>query len=61
MKAFESLIEGRAVKLSERLHFLGKYLEGDAKELVDGFILLDSEDAYERAKEMLEKQAFPLA
>ena len=56
VKAFESLIEGRAVKPSERLHFLGKYLEGDAKEVVDGFILLDSEDAYERAKEMLDKR-----
>ena len=56
VQAFESFIEGRAVKPSERLHFLGKYLEGDAKEVVDGFILLDSEDAYERAKEMLDKR-----
>ena len=53
IKAFETLIEGRAIKPNERLHFLGKYVAGDAKEAVDGFLLLESEDAYQRAKEML--------
>lgn len=56
IKAFETLIEGRGIKPNERLHFLGKYVMGDAKELVDGFLLLDSEDAYLRAKEMLAKR-----
>ena len=55
-KAFETLIESRAVKPCERLHFLGKYVKGDAKELVNGFLLLDSEDAYEKAKAMIAKR-----
>lgn len=56
LKAFETLIEGRAVKPSERLHYLGKYVKGEAKELVASFLLLDSEDAYEKAKQMLAKR-----
>ena len=56
LKAFETLIEGRAVKPNERLHFLGNYVKGEAKEVVDSFLLLDSEDAYDKAKEMLKKR-----
>lgn len=56
LKAFETLIEGRAVRPSERLHFLGNYVKGEAKEVVDSFLLLDSEDAYDKAKEMLKKR-----
>ena len=55
-KAFETLIEGRAIRPSERLHFLGKYVKGEAKKVVESFLLLDSEDAYERAKQMLKKR-----
>ena len=50
IKAFETLIEGRAVNPGERLHFLGKYVSGEAKEVVNGFMLLDGEDAYKKAK-----------
>ena len=56
VKAFETLIEGRAIKASERLHFLGKYVKGEAKEVVESFLLLDSEDAYDKAKETLKKR-----
>ena len=56
VKAFETLIEGRAVRPSERPHFLGRYVKGEAKEVVDSFLLLDSEDAYDKAKEMLKKR-----
>ena len=45
VKAFETLIEGRAIKPSERFHFLRKYVKGEAKEVVESFLLLDSEDA----------------
>ena len=31
-------------------------MTGNAKEVVDGFLLLESEDAYQRAKEMLVKR-----
>ncbi|CAB4032133.1 Hypothetical predicted protein [Paramuricea clavata] len=56
LKAFETLIEGRAINPAERLHFLGKYVTGEAKELIKGFMLLDGEDAYQKAKEMLSKR-----
>lgn len=56
VKAFETLIESRAIKPKGRLHFLGKYVSGEAKEVVNGFMLLDSEDAYQKAKEMLAKR-----
>ena len=56
LKAFETLIEARAVKPSERLHYLGKYVKGEAKQVVASFLLLGSEDAYEKVKEMLAKR-----
>ena len=37
VKAFETLLEGRAIKPSERLHFLGKYVKAEAKEVVESF------------------------
>jgi hypothetical protein len=53
VKAFETLIEGRAINPAERLHFLGKYVSGEAKKVVNGFMLLDG--IYMKAKEMLAK------
>jgi hypothetical protein len=55
-KSFETLIESRAINPAERLHFLGKYVSGEAKEVVNGFMLLDGDDAYTKAKEMLAKR-----
>ena len=55
-KAFETLIESHATNSAERLYFLGKYVSGDAKAVVEGFMLLDGDDAYERAKEQLSKR-----
>ena len=56
LKAFETLIEGRAVRPYGRLHFVGNCVEGEAKEVVDSFLLLDSEVAYDKAKEKLKKR-----
>ncbi len=39
-KAFETLIESHATYFAKRLHFLGKYVSGDAKAVVEGFMLL---------------------
>ena len=47
------LIEGQAMNPAERLHFLGKYVAGEA---INGFMLLDGEEAYQKAKEMLKKR-----
>ena len=56
VKAFETLIEGRAVNAAEKLHFLGKYVSGEAKEVVNGFMPMDGDDAYQKSKEMLAKR-----
>ena len=55
-KAFEMLIESRAINSAEKLHYLGKYVSGEAKAIVEGFMLLDGDDAYERAKKQLSKR-----
>ncbi|CAB3998971.1 Hypothetical predicted protein [Paramuricea clavata] len=46
LKAFETLIETRATNSTERLHFLGWYVGGEAKDVIDGYMLMDGEDAY---------------
>lgn len=56
LKAFETLIETRAVNPTERLHFLGRYVGGEAKDVIDGFMLMNGEDAYQGAKQMLLKR-----
>ncbi len=52
---FETLIESRTLSPVERLHFLGKYVTGRTMELNEGCMLLDSEDAYQKAKGILSK------
>ena len=54
--AFCTLIERRGIPSSEKLHYLKRYLGGAAKEAVEGYLLLSSPDAYEEAKELLEKR-----
>ena len=56
MKASETPIESRAINSAEKLHFLGKYVSGEAKSVVEGFMLLDGDDAYEKAKKQLSKR-----
>ena len=56
LKAFETLIESRALHPAERPHFLGKYVIGEGKDLIEGFMLLDGEDAYQKAKKTLTKR-----
>ena len=55
LKAFETLIETCAISATERLHFLGRYVGGEAKQIIDGYMLMDDDDAYLKAKEMLSK------
>ena len=54
--SIETLIETRAINSAEKLHYLEKYVSGEAKAIVEGFVLLDGEDAFERAKKQLLKR-----
>ena len=56
MKAFETLIESQVIEPTETHHVNRKYIDGEAKEVVDGYMFLDSEDTYQRVKEMLTKR-----
>ncbi|KAK3736569.1 hypothetical protein QZH41_003143 [Actinostola sp. cb2023] len=55
IQAFETLIENKT-RPNERIHVLRKYVAGEAKEAIDGLLLLKSDDAYQKAKEMLSKR-----
>ncbi|XP_038055961.1 uncharacterized protein LOC119727951 [Patiria miniata] len=55
-RAFEILIEQRGIPRSERLHYLQKYLGGAVKESIEGYFFLSTDDAFDKAKELLEKR-----
>ena len=56
IRAFESLVESKATKPSDRLYFLSRYVSGEAKEVIQGFMLMEGDDAYQKAKEVLHKR-----
>lgn len=56
MCAFETLIERRNIPSQERIHYLKRYVAGSVKELIEGYLLLSSDDAYEEAKMALNKR-----
>ncbi|CAB4005538.1 Hypothetical predicted protein [Paramuricea clavata] len=55
-KAFETLIESPAISSAEKPHYLEKYVSGEAKAIVEGFMLLVGNDTCERAKKQLSKR-----
>jgi hypothetical protein len=54
--SFATLIESRNIAPLERIHYLKKYVSGEAKECIEGNFYFDSEDAYESAKSILDKR-----
>ena len=52
-RAFETIIESRVPSGRERLYFLNKYTEGKANDVIKGFVTLNSDDSYQRAKNLL--------
>jgi hypothetical protein len=54
--SFQSLIENKGVPPQERIHFLKRYLGGPAKEAVSGYFMLRSENAYQRARNVLDER-----
>ncbi|XP_078483450.1 uncharacterized protein LOC144743487 [Ciona intestinalis] len=51
--AFDSLIGSRASSAAQKLNMLQQYLSGEPRHLVDGFFLLQSEEAYTEARKQL--------
>ena len=54
--AFQILIEQKQIPMSERLHYLRRYVSGPVKEVIEGYFLLSSDIAYEEAKGALDKR-----
>ena len=54
--AFHALIESRVFLPSERIHYLKRYLAGTAKETIESYFLLMTDDAYEDAKLLLDER-----
>ena len=52
--AFDALIDKRNCTSLEKLHYLKRYVSGTAKEAIDGYFLLQSDQAYEQAKQTLQ-------
>lgn len=53
--SFNCLIEER-VPTADRIHYLKRYLNGPAKEAVNGYFLLKDKSAYQRARDVLEER-----
>ena len=53
MKAFETFIEAKTQNFAERLFYLGRYTDGEAKDAVSGFLPLNTKEAYIKAKGVL--------
>ncbi|XP_039904599.1 uncharacterized protein LOC120744346 [Simochromis diagramma] len=54
--SFETLIERKNIPKNERLYYLRKYLGGPAKRVVEGFLLVGTDEAYDAAWEVLERR-----
>lgn len=54
--AFQILIEQKKIPVSERLHYLKRYVSGSVKDVIEGYFLLSTDTAYEEAKETLDKR-----
>ena len=56
VKSFDCMIEQNCTTVSQKLFFLGKCTGPEAKKPILGYLSLDSEEAYKRARETLHKR-----
>ncbi|KAK6169143.1 hypothetical protein SNE40_020252 [Patella caerulea] len=54
--SFCALIENKDIPVAEQMYYLKKYLGGAARECVESYFLLDSSDAFQQAKELLDNR-----
>lgn len=54
--SFQTLIESRQIPQSERIHYLKRYVSGPVKDVIDGFLLLPTDEAFVEAKKVLDKR-----
>ncbi|XP_078665790.1 uncharacterized protein LOC144908131 [Branchiostoma floridae x Branchiostoma belcheri] len=56
IKAFKHAIEDKTQDPEDRLHYLGQYTRGEARELVTSCVLMDPEEGFKEAKRLLEER-----
>ena len=54
--AFDALIDSEAVNPAHKLYYLGQYTGGKAQKMINGLLGLQSEDAYNRARTVLQER-----
>lgn len=54
--AFDNLVGNKQCSVVEKLHYLKRYVSGKALETVEGYFLLQNQDAYHKAREALNKR-----
>jgi len=54
--AFSTLIECYSIPPAQRVHYLKRYLGGNAKKCVEGFLLIPTDDAYQEALNLIDNR-----
>lgn len=54
--AFNSLIDQKTIPPCEKMHYLKRYLSGSARDAIEGYFLLSTEDSYNEAKKLLNQR-----
>ncbi|XP_071476202.1 uncharacterized protein [Diadema antillarum] len=54
--AFDALIDSKPVDPTTKLNYLGQYVRGEPKDVVDHYLLLGTDDAYQRARSVLKER-----
>lgn len=54
--SFQTLIGRKNIPASEKIYYLQKYVGGPAKEVIEGYFLLSTEEAYQSALNILEER-----
>ena len=54
--SYHTLIGNKNIQPGEKIHYLRRYLDGEAKECVEGMFLFNTETAYQKALELLDKR-----
>ena len=54
--AFDSFVDRSGIKPAEKMHCLEKYTSGAAREAIEGFLTVYSDESYRNAKDLLKKR-----
>ena len=53
---FDTLVDSRGIPENEKIFYLKRYLGGQAREMIDGYLLIPTADSYKAARALLEQR-----